>query len=440
MPDKMVQVRNPDDPSIVFSVPASKAPGAKGYDESYLDKAYDLAKESKKPIIGSGAVNPPSGSATSRFGEGLKQGALGMLTAPLKIAASPITSLGKDLRLMNNDPNTQMEVANEYRDEARGLPGVSDFNNLASGNIAGEIGGLVPGMLAGLTGGTARGRATIKGAAKGVADTPRTPIEGHGLSGIARSAMTNPIRSAMALAGAYLGRHAGYPGEIAGAVAGFQAPDLMKAGFNGLKGGFDAFTNFGTKDRVPTPIQRLGSLLEPSPRGVLPPDPTNVPITQPVGDIPLAGARTFAPTADVRMLEEPIMDFNHNVPEWSIQNINNGKGPKVNKPNVSNKTTESKASKSEARTENAKSETAENTNKQEENVVTNPSSSTEPSGENQYVSMSWASEQAKNLGLGYQDIVKILSDEGYKVVSDFDIAKKKLGTYGLNVKGKKINP
>lgn len=63
---------------------------------------------------------------------------------------------------------------------------------------------------------------------------------------------------------------------------------------------------------------------------------------------------------------------------------------------------------------------------------------TAPEGEGKFKSMSEVSSEAKKLGMSYGDYSADLKSRGFKIVSDFDLAKKKAGSYGLNIKGRKI--
>lgn len=244
MPNKTVELDG-----VEFSVPDHVI---KNKDETYLKKAYELAKKNKEPIM---KVSPPQGSGTERFTKGLLGNLGGMALSSIPGAGmaveaatgqnygkSPmeqgIDTIGSTARSMFPDPNTAMQGQNELKEDVRGIPGISDYNRIVSGDYAGEAAALAPQAIMSGFGISPKARAGAKEFGKGFAEPVAT--KGHGIAGIIGSAASNPVQMLGAAGGAILGHLAapGYFPEILGGTLGSQLAPRLVSGAKGAARGF----------------------------------------------------------------------------------------------------------------------------------------------------------------------------------------------------------
>src|SRR5579859_4927627 len=125
---------------IKFSVPDGKQ-----NDHDYVDKAIELAKKNKQPII-----SPPTPEG---FLGGLGKGVLGLMdtlgSTAIEPFAGPISAIQTGIdAVASKDPNARQEMISQSRDQMRGLPGIADYNRIAAGDYGGEAGELTPQILA----------------------------------------------------------------------------------------------------------------------------------------------------------------------------------------------------------------------------------------------------------------------------------------------------
>lgn len=555
MADDTISVQSPD--GITIHVPKTKVKldntgnFSEGTDWDYLNKAIQLHKENNKPIFNSNT---------------LKEGFLGglyhstiqpMVENPGRALMGVSPTLSKLYNIFEtakpiitgeaNDPNYQIARKNAANENIRQLPGISDYNRIASGDYSGEAGELLPQTIMAIAGMSPKVRALAPGFMEGAAKSPITPMR-HGLY--------NTISSVPGLIGAGIGYgvHPNWEGMALGGLIGSKSPEILSHGVAGIEGATKAFADEPRLFNWSTP----GKIAE-----------------QSAGDIPVANARRFSPTSDIKMQEEPAINiegsadinkypfptvhepevlepgphpfqysgnplnrrltepniferiFNmpgdvepgrtsftdvdyetHDFPQLRLQlqapasyqmppagahildpqelrglppsnlwedrlqlpsrsrgaipiggrniegrnvsaegrvygkksntEVTRTPKPKENVPKGIKGPTEESPTEEMLRRSDSETSTKSNTITSL-NTITSPETAVKPEGESKYISMSDAAGLSKNLGLPYQDMIKYLKNEGYTVVSDWEVTKKKLGTYGLNIKGRKVD-
>lgn len=475
---------------LQFSVPDNKK-----NDENYISIAIKLAKENKKPIIGAPVESEGFGGGLLKSSEGILQSLPHMI--PGYDLINDIPQAISDIKNIN-DPNYRASRVAEGREVLRNAPGVADFNRIKAGDYSGEIGELTPQIIATILGASPGLRAGIsEGAAAGTKAFMNTPVKTPwrsplGLAGIGIGRLLHPGYEGELIGGA-VGSIT--PNILKGAAEGGKrflrgflkspTPEPLLAEdvssnvhpfqysgnsvsrrlaspqgsqtFNmGPVGGFEYKQpepqynprQIASPEQINTPEQNLRphvlqlppsaiwdeTLQKPNiSRGAIPLGGVNVKGSKigPSGKV-ISRATKYNPSGAVEDIVKPKNRPVKPIKSTKTEPIKSKSGEV--KQNVSTKTENPQKTESETN----KAKIAEDA-PSKENSITSPVAAS-PEGEDKYVSMSDAGVLSQNLDLPYNEVLKHLKSEGYQVISDWEIGKKKLGTYGLNIKGKSINP